>query len=73
MAKQEYTCVSYIRGADGGLIPFSTLSEDEKQEVRARIIANVNRTLGEYLTEHPDEIEPLRHAAGCTVVSAADM
>lgn len=57
--KQEYTCVSYIRGADGNLIEFSTLSQEQKQSVRERIIENVNNTLSRYFTEHPEEVEPL--------------
>ncbi|MBQ8922339.1 MAG: hypothetical protein IJ060_09300 [Oscillospiraceae bacterium] len=66
--KQEYTCVSYIRGADGALIPFSTLTEEQKQDVRSRIVANVNRTLSDYFTAHPEEIEPYSRGAGVKVI-----
>lgn len=66
--KQEYTCVSYIRGVDGNLIEFSTLSQEQKQRVRERIIENVNNTLSRYFTEHPEEVEPLNRAAGVTII-----
>lgn len=60
--KQGYTCVSYIRDANGNLIEFSTLTEEQKQNVRDRIVANVNRMQSRYLTEHPEEIEAMRRA-----------
>jgi hypothetical protein len=58
MAK-KLEVVSYIRGADGNLIEFSTLTQEEKQRVRKKIAENIGKTIGRYLTEHPEEIEPL--------------
>ncbi len=53
--KQEYTCESYIRGADGELIPFSTLPPEEKEAVRRFLIARAEKALGESLSAHPAE------------------
>ncbi len=58
MAK-KLEVVSYIRGTDGNLIEFSTLTQEEKQHVREKIAENVGKTIGRYLSEHPEEIEPL--------------
>lgn len=66
--KQEYTCVSYIRGADGNLIEFSTLTDEQKQQVRARITENISRMLGTFLTEHPEELESLRNAESVQLI-----
>lgn len=69
--KQEYTCVSYIEGPDGTRIPFSSLTSEQKQAVRERIIENVSRTLGRYFTEHPGEIEPFSRCKGVTLIPDA--
>ena len=66
--KQEYECVSYIRGADGSLIPFSTLTPEEKQTVRARISENVGKALGSFFQQHPEELEPYSHAQGVRLI-----
>lgn len=58
MAK-KLEVVSYIRGADGNLIEFSALTQEEKQRVRTKIAENIGKTIGRYLSEHPEEIEPL--------------
>lgn len=58
MAK-KLEVVSYIRGTDGNLIEFSTLTQEEKQRVRKKIAENIGKTIGRYLSEHPEEIEPL--------------
>lgn len=59
MAKQqEYTCVSYIRGADGALVEFESLTQAQKQDVRERIAENVGKIVGDYLSNHSEEIEP---------------
>ena len=68
MAKQEITCMSYIRGADGELVEFSTLSAEQKQSVRDRIAENVGRVIGQYLTEHPEEIDPLSRCNGVSLI-----
>lgn len=69
MAKnQKLEVVSYIRGADGNLIEFSTLTPEQKQNVRERIAENVGRTLGRYLSEHPEEIEPLSRCQGVRLI-----
>lgn len=67
MAK-KLEVVSYIRGADGGLIPFASLSDEQKQDVRTRIIERVNRVLGDYLSAHPEEIEPLSRCEGVRLI-----
>lgn len=72
MAKQqEYTCVSYIRGADGALIEFSTLTQEKKQEIRERITENVGRIVGEYLSQHTEEIGPFCKCKGVEIVEGA--
>lgn len=58
MAK-KLEVVSYIMGADGNLIEFSELTQEEKRHVREKIAENVGKTIGRYLSEHPEEIEPL--------------
>ena len=67
MAKQEYTVVSYVRMPDGNLCPLSEMPPEEKAAWRARTIARVNAALGAYLTQHPEEIEPLGRCAGVTL------
>ena len=68
MAGQKITCVSYIRGADGNLVEFSTLSDEQKQSVRERIAENVGRVIGQYLSEHPEEIEPLSRCKSVSLI-----
>ena len=69
MAKQqEYTCVSYIRGADGALVEFSTLSQAQKQDVRERIAENVGKIVGEFLSSHSEEIEPFCRCNGVEIL-----
>lgn len=67
MAK-KLEVVSYIRGADGNLIEFSTLTQEEKQRVRKKIAENVGKTIGRYLSEHPEEIEPLSRCQGVRLI-----
>lgn len=66
--KQEYECVSYIRGADGSLIPFGSLTSEQKQEVRARISENVGKALGSFFQQHPEELEPYSRAQGVRLI-----
>ena len=66
--KEAYTCVSYIRGADGTLIEFSALSDGQKQGVREKIAENVSRTLSRFLSDHPEEIEPLSRCQGVSLI-----
>lgn len=66
--KEAYTCVSYIRGADGTLIEFSELSDGQKQGVREKIAENVSRTLSRFLSDHPEEIEPLSRCQGVSLI-----
>lgn len=68
MARQEITCVSYVRGADGNLVEFSALSAEQKQSVRDRIAENVGRVLGQFLSEHPEEIEPLSRCKSVSLI-----
>lgn len=69
MAKQqEYTCVSYIRDANGALVDFSTLSQAQKQDVRERIAENVGRIVGDYLSSHSEEIEPFCQCKGVEIL-----
>ena len=66
--KEAYTCVSYIRGADGTLIEFSALSDGQKKGVRETIAENVSRTLSRFLSDHPEEIEPLSRCQGVSLI-----
>ena len=68
MARQKITCMSYIRGADGELVEFQTLTAEQKQSVRERIAENVGRVIGQYLSEHPEEIEPLSRCKGVSLI-----
>lgn len=67
MAK-KLEVVSYIRGADGNLTEFSTLTKEEKQRVRTKIAENIGKTIGRYLSEHPEEIEPLSRCQGVRLI-----
>lgn len=67
MAK-KLEVVSYIRGTDGNLIEFSTLTQEQKQHVREKIAENVGKTIGRYLSEHPEEIEPLSRCQGVRLI-----
>ena len=66
--KEANTCVSHIRGADGTLIEFSALSDGQKQSVREKIAENVSRTLSRFLSDHPEEIEPLSKCQGVSLI-----
>lgn len=69
MAKQqEYTCVSYIRGADGALVEFASLTQAQKQDVRERIAENVGRIVGDFLSHHSEEIEPFCQCKGVEIM-----
>ena len=68
MAKQKITCVSYVRGSDGNLVEFSALSAEQKQSVRDRIAENVGRVLGQFLSEHPEEIETLSRCKSVSLI-----
>lgn len=65
---QKIECVSYIRGSGGSLIPFGSLSSEEKQAVRERISENVSKALGDFFTQHPEELEPYSHAQGVRLI-----
>ena len=69
MKSQEYTCISFIRTASGDLIEFAALTQAEQQEARARIVENVGKAIGEYLTQHPEEIEPFCKCHGVEVLT----
>lgn len=69
MAKQqEYTCVSYIRGADGALVEFESLTQEQKQDVRERIAENVGKIVGDFLSQHSEEIEPFCRCKGVEIL-----
>lgn len=69
MAKnQKLEVVSYIRMPDGSRMPFDDLTPEKKQYVREKIAENVGRTLGRYLSEHPEEIEPLSRCQGVRLI-----
>lgn len=69
MAKrQEYTCVSYVRMPDGSRVLFSELTEETKQSVREKIAENVGRVIGNYLSAHPEEIEPFSRCEGVRLI-----
>lgn len=69
MAKQqEYTCVSYIRDANGALVEFESLTQVQKQDVRERIAENVGKIVGDYLSNHSEEIEPFCWCKGVEIL-----
>ena len=69
MAKQqEYTCVSYIRDANGALVEFESLTQAQKQDVRERIAENVGRIVGDYLSNHSEEIKPFCRCKGVEIL-----
>ena len=55
---QKLEVVSYVRMPDGSRMLFDDLTPEKKQYVREKIVENVGRTIGRYLSEHPEEIEP---------------
>lgn len=66
--RHGHEVVSYVRAADGNLIEFSTLTPEQKQDVREKIAENVGRTIGRYLSAHPEEIEPFSHCKGVRLI-----
>lgn len=64
-------CVSFLRLPDGSRVPLSDLTDQEMQDFRERAAENIGRALGDYLSAHPEEIEPLSRCAGVTVVREA--
>ena len=69
MAKQqEYTCVSYIRDANGALVEFESLTQAQKQDVRERIAENVGKIVGDFLSQHSEEIEPFCKCNGVEIL-----
>lgn len=68
---QKLVCVSFLKLPDGSKVPLSELSAEEMQNFRERAAENVGRALGDYLSAHPEEIEPLSRCAGVTVVREA--
>lgn len=69
MAKnQKLEVMSYIRMPDGSRMPFDDLTPEKKQYVREKIAENVGRTFGRYLSEHPEEIEPLSRCEGVRLI-----
>lgn len=53
--------VSYVRMPDGKLEEFSAMQPEKKQCIREKLVENMSRGLGTYLSEHPEEIEPFSH------------
>lgn len=60
--------VSYVRMPDGSRVPFEELTAEQQQNVRETVAENVGRVLGRYLSEHPEEIESLRHCGGVQLI-----
>ena len=50
--------VSYIRMPDGNRGEFSSMQPEKKQSIREKLVENMSRAIGTYLSEHPEEIEP---------------
>ena len=63
--------VSYIRMPDGSRMPFDDLTPEKKQYVREKIAENIGKTIGRYLSEHPEEIEPLSRCEGVRLIPDA--
>ena len=65
---QKLEVVSYVRMPDGSRKLFSEFTAEEKQNIREKIVENVGRTIGRYLSEHPEEIEPLSRCKGVRLI-----
>lgn len=65
---QELVCVSFLRLPDGGRVPLAELNAEEMADFRMKAAEKIGRAQGTYLSEHPEEIEPLSHCAGVTVL-----
>ena len=65
--KQEFEVVSFLRLPDGSRVPFDSLTGEERQRACEKMAENVGKAIGDYLTAHPEEIEPLSHCAGVTL------
>ena len=63
--------VSYIRMPDGSRMPFDDLTPEKKQYVREKIAENIGKTIGRYLSEHPEEIEPFSRCEGVRLIPDA--
>lgn len=60
--------MSYVRMPDGSRVLFSELTEEKKQHVREKIAENVGRVIGNYLSAHPEEIEPFSRCDGVRLI-----
>ena len=60
MAREtELKTVSYISIGGAPPVRFDSLSAEKRREAVARMSENIGRTLGEYLSDHPEEATPL--------------
>ena len=60
--------VSYVRMPDGNRVLFEELTKEKKQDVSEKIAENVGRVLGNYLSAHPEEIEPFSRCEGVRLI-----
>ena len=66
--RNGHEVVSYVRMPDGSRVQFSELTEEKKQDVREKICENVGRVIGNYLSAHPEEIEPFSRCEGVRLI-----
>ena len=69
--RNGHEVVSYVRMPDGSRVLFDDLTPEKKQYVREKIVENVGRTIGRYLSEHPEEIEPFSRCEGVRLIPDA--
>ena len=55
MKRPELETEAYIK-ADGGLIPFSSLSNAQKKECISRLVKNASERMSDFYRQHPDRV-----------------
>ncbi|MDE5584541.1 MAG: hypothetical protein K2J08_12665 [Ruminococcus sp.] len=53
--KTELKVRSFLIVDDGTVIPFETITQEQRNEYIPRIMANVGRTVSDYFNSHADE------------------
>lgn len=59
MAKPKYTAKCFLQKEDGAIVPFDSISEEEKKEVFAKMSKRLSEGMSRYCSQHPEEFEKL--------------
>lgn len=65
MGRQQLRAVSYVDFGDGRIVPFDSLDPETKSECVKKILDNVSKTVSEYISNHPEELESVMINSTC--------